>query len=318
MALATLGIISIGDMGLGIAKLLLSHNFNVITNVRGRSPETQERARKNGISLVDTDTALVDAADVILSIVPPRDSLTVARRISTASGSASRTRPSPLCFIDLNAVSPRTAREVNDLFVNSSSKVNFIDGGIIGAPPSLKEDGSWYRPSIPVSGPYKLFQAHPNGDKLAEVLNMRHLNDTIGAATGLKMCFASLSKGFTALAIQSFTTAHSLGVLNELRQHLDDFSPGVRTRAERGLVSMPPKAYRWVNEMEEIAATFEADGGFQMDESPFRAIANIYKLVADETDLGLEKTEDRHRGKSSEDVAKLILEGTTRRKIKTD
>ncbi|KAF7195470.1 putative 28.5 kDa protein in 7S RNA 5'region [Pseudocercospora fuligena] len=305
-------------MGLGIAKLLLSHDFNVITNASGRSLETQERARKNGISLVDTDSALFDAADVVLSIVPPRDSLTVAKRISTASGSASKSRPNPLCFMDLNAVSPRTAREVSDLLSSSSSNVKYIDGGIIGAPPSLKEDGSWYRPSIPVSGPYKLSQAHPSGDKLAEVLNIRHVNDTIGAATGLKMCFASLSKGFTALAIESFTTAHSLGVLDELRQHLDDFSPGVWTRAEKGLISMPPKAYRWVNEMEEIASTFEADGGFHKDESPFRAIANIYKLVADGTDLGLERTEDRKRGKSVDDVAKLVLEGTAKRKTKTD
>lgn len=36
MALATLGILSIGDMGLGIAKLLVANNYRVITNATGR------------------------------------------------------------------------------------------------------------------------------------------------------------------------------------------------------------------------------------------------------------------------------------------
>lgn len=215
-------------------------------------------------------------------------------------------------------MSPRTAREVASILEHYSSKVRFADGGIIGGPPHLKDDGTWSRPSIPVSGPHQLSSAQPYGEKLAEILNTRHINDTIGSATGLKMCFASLSKGFTALAIQSFTTAQSLGVLGDLKQQLDDFAPGVRTRAEKGLISMPPKAYRWVNEMDEIAATFEADGGFRPEESPFRGIAKIYELVADGTDLGKEKTENRQRGKDAEDVAKLMLDGTARRKEKTE
>jgi len=34
--LATVGILSIGEMGMGIAKLLIAHNFRVVTNVEGR------------------------------------------------------------------------------------------------------------------------------------------------------------------------------------------------------------------------------------------------------------------------------------------
>lgn len=132
------------------------------------------------------------------------------------------------------------------------------------------------------------------------------------------MCFASLSKGFTALAISSYTTAKNLGVLDELRSHLDGFNPGFKASAERGLVSMPPKAYRWGGEMEEIAKTFEADGGFTEKESCFRAIAQIYDLVAHGTDLGKETTENRQRGKTAEDVALLMVEGTEKRKLKKD
>ncbi len=34
--LATVGILSIGEMGLGIAKLLIAHNYRVVTNLAGR------------------------------------------------------------------------------------------------------------------------------------------------------------------------------------------------------------------------------------------------------------------------------------------
>lgn len=270
------------------------------------------------MDLVPTDTDLCNTADYILSIVPPRDALATAQRIVKASSNpAFRKRSNPLYFVDLNAVSPRSAREINDIFAKSSPDVRLIDGGIIGAPPRLKEDGEWYRPSVPVSGPYKLSEAQQSGERLAEVLNVKHVNDAIGSATGLKMCFAALSKGFTALAIQSLTTAHNLGVVSELKEHLQAFNPGAAKSVE-SVTRMPPKAYRWVKEMEEIAETFEADGGFESGESIFRPIAQVYDLVAYGTDLGAEITEDRKRGKTVEDVAVLMSEGTAKRKEKTD
>ena len=221
-------------------------------------------------------------------------------------------RANPLYFIDLNAVSPRTSRLVDDLLSHVQQRVRFIDGGIIGGPPRL-HDEKWIRPSIPVSGPYKLASAAPSGAKLAEVLNVQHVNNDVGAATGLKMCFASLSKGFTALAIESFTTAQTLGVTDQLREHLEGFNPMAAKTAERGLVSMPPKAYRWVHEMDEIAETFE-DAGFEQSESIFRPIARVYDFVAHGTELGKEITEDRKRGTTGDDVASLVGEGLRRRK----
>ncbi|KAK3643069.1 hypothetical protein LTR56_010443 [Elasticomyces elasticus] len=317
--LATLGILSIGDMGVGIARLLIANNFRCITNASDRSQATQERARKNSVELVPSDTDLCNTADYILSIVPPRDALATAQRIVTSSSNSGfKQRSNPLYYVDLNAVSPRTAREVAKLFSNGSPDVRLIDGGIIGGPPSQKSDGSWTCPSIPVSGPHKWSEAQPGGQQMTEVLKVKHISDQIGAATGLKMCFASLSKGFTALAIESFTTAHNLGVTDQLRAHLEELNPMAAKTAERGLVSMPPKAYRWVHEMQEIAETFETDGGFEKDESIFRPIAKVYDLVANGTDLGREITEDRQRGKTADDVALLMGEGTKRRKEKTE
>ena len=156
--------------------------------------------------------------------MPPRDALATAQRIATASRSSdfNTTRPKPLYYLDLNAISPKTSRQINDLFIDQAPHVRFIDGGIIGGPPHLKDDGTtWYRPSIPISGPHPLTEAEPSGSHLADILNTKYMNAAIGTATGLKMCYASLTKGFTALAIQSFTTAHNLGVLSELKAHME-------------------------------------------------------------------------------------------------
>ena len=102
---------------------------------------------------------------------------------------------------------------------------------IIGAAPKLQADGSWTKPSLVVSGPHKL------DSQLAETLNVTHVADTIGPASGLKICFASTTKGLTAIAIQSFTTAHRLGVLDHLQDHLKECSPKTGELAAKGPVA---------------------------------------------------------------------------------
>lgn len=149
-----------------------------------------------------------------------------------------------------------------------------------------------------------------------DTLNIKQISSSVGSASGLKMCFASMTKGFTAIAIQSFTTAQKLGVLPELQQHLVDYSPKTGQLAEKGLVGMPPKAYRWVREMEEIADTLHEEGGFDSD--MFSGASKIFRLVAEDTELGNEKTESRQRGIDTEDVALLMNEAMQRKRSKTD
>jgi hypothetical protein len=225
-------------------------------------------------------------------------------------------RKNPLYFLDLNAVSPRTARDAYEHFASSAPAIKVIDGGIVGPPPKLKEDGKWFCPGFVVSGPHRLHEAPMNGEHLAKTLNVSHINDDVGSASGVKMCFAAIHKGFTALATQSLTAAHNLGVMSELQGYLETSPLG--SYVNSGLPAMPPKAYRWVQEMEEIADTFEQDGGFSREESIFRPIGQVYELVANGTELGKEQTDDRKRGKTAEDVAALTSAGIEKRKLKTE
>ncbi|OIW34866.1 6-phosphogluconate dehydrogenase [Coniochaeta ligniaria NRRL 30616] len=306
----TIAVLSIGDMGGGIARLLVAKGFRVVTDVTGRSADTISRAQSAGVEILPLST-IVSEASAILSIVPPSDAKSTAEAVlsSTLSALDSGTRDptsEPLIFIDLNATSPSSARSLASSFSPHESKIQFIDGAIIGGPPtlSLSPDAAWYIPQIPTSGPF------PVSASLASALQAYHIDSKIGSASGLKMCFASLTKGYTAIAIQAFTTAHRLGVLDHLNSALEQTVPGLRGRLEKGVTGMPPKAYRWVREMEEISATHRDEGGFgEVGADIFTGAARVYGLVADGTVLGEEKVGRRKRGTTVEDVALAVGEG---------
>lgn len=179
------------------------------------------------------------------------------------------------------------------------------------------DDGhAWNRPSIPVSGPVELRSNPLAGKELTDLLRIRHIAPTIGPASGLKCCFATVSKGFTALAIQSFTSASNLGVLPELKGELERTLPAMFNTAQSGVCAMPPKAYRWVREMQEIGQCHEEDGGFE-GMNIFNSVAKIYEEVACNEVLGAEKIGERKRGRTIEDVAELMGKGL-RKKAKKD
>jgi len=231
--------------------------------------------------------------------VPPRDALATATLIADAVREEP-SRAEQISYFDLNAISPKLSQEVEGVL--KAVGVRYVDGGIIGGPPRLKEDGSWTKPSIVFSGP-SLAECvdgdEGTAEELGSLLNFRSVGGEVGAASGLKMCFASLTKGLTAIGCLSFSTASQLGVLGPLREHLAEYAPAIGKAAENGVVGCQPKAYRWVKEMEEIAATFDDAGGWGRGEgredgrkvvgNMFRGAANVYRTIDNETDLGTKK-----------------------------
>ena len=254
---------------------------------------------------------------MLLSVVPPRDATETAQRVIDALAGRVKKDP-PLYFADMNAVAPSTIKEIAQRFEKAAVPVRFVDGSILGGPPAPKgsPDGEWELPWLPTSGPHKLADIPGFGETLAKTLGVRHISDAVGAASGLKMCFASLSKGYTAIAIQSFTTAQRLGVLGDLQEALAALAPGRAQQTEKGLVGMAPKAYRWVREMEEISKTHSEEGGFEP--FIFQGAAGVYKAVAEDTVLGQEKIGQRKRGRTAEDVAAAVAEGLEQKRKKTD
>lgn len=263
MTIKTVAIMAPGGMGHAVGNVLKYGGLRVITTLAGRSDETARRAQKAGIDTVLDDAALVREADVILSILPPDRALDLARRLAAAIRA---TGAKPL-YADCNAVAPATAKEIGDVVAAAGAVV--ADAGIIGGPPK--------------PGPQRtrIYTSGPGAQRLAGLsahgLDVQAIPGDVGAASALKMCYASMTKGLTAIATQSLVTARALGVSDALRGELLRSDPDHLAEIERSITQIPSKAYRFVGEMEEIAKTFASVG---FSPALFESVADLYRFVA--------------------------------------
>jgi hypothetical protein len=122
------------------------------------------------------------------------------------------------------------------------------------------------------------------------------------------MCYAALTKGTTALATELLVAAELMGLDEALRAELTSSQPATLASMERSVPGMPPKAYRWVGEMEEIAATFGALG---LTPLIHQGAAELYRLVA-ESPLGAETPEARSQGQTLDEVVTVLAQGLRR------
>lgn len=244
--IATIAVVSTGDMGGAVARRLRDGGLRVVTPLDGRSERTRALAAAAGAEDAGSLAAAVRESDVLLSILPPGRAVELARAVGRDR------RP---LYVDCNAVSPATA-----LHVASEVGERFVDAGIIGAP-----------------GAPRIYACGPHAVELTSLpLDVRVLGGPLGTASALKMCYAALTKGLTALLTESMVTADVLGVTGALHDELADSQPQFLAAAQRQLPSMVPKAYRWIAEMEEIATTFAGAG---MTPLMLQGAADVYRLV---------------------------------------
>ena len=107
-------------------------------------------------------------------------------------------------------------------------------------------------------------------------LDIRVVSDVIGDASAVKICYAALNKGITALATQLSVAANALGIERTLWEEFAASQSALVPRMQKQLPGMVPKAYRWVGEMEEIAKTFEHCG---LSPKMFLGAAETYDFV---------------------------------------
>ena len=201
MGLRTIAILSPGDMGHGVGRVLAERGYAVTTCLAGRSRPTRERAAAAGFSDLPSLEELVLRSDLILSILPPARAVALAGEVAAAMRATGAPRP----FADCNAVSPRTAAEIAALIEDAGG--DCIDAGIIGRSPAAGAV-----PRIYTSGPRAALMDEIDGAGVA----VRNLGPSIGRASGLKMCYASLTKGTGALRLAMLAAAESLGLYDEL------------------------------------------------------------------------------------------------------
>jgi 3-hydroxyisobutyrate dehydrogenase-like beta-hydroxyacid dehydrogenase len=256
---ATIGLLHPGEMGAAVGRCLASSGYAVLWAPEGRSPATGARAEQAGLTSARDVAEVVRRADIIMSICPPHAALEIAGQVAGFSG----------IYVDANAIAPATARQVAAIV--EAGGASYVDGGIIGAPPVTRGQTRLY-----LSGPRaaeigRLFEGTPVD---ARLVDRDPAVGDIGSASAVKMAYASWTKGSAALLLTARALARAEGVEDVLLGEWAISQPGLDDRWTRAAWSAAAKGWRWIGEMEEIAAAMAAAG---LPEGFHQAAAEVYR-----------------------------------------
>ncbi len=293
MGEVTVGLLHPGEMGAAVGQCLAGAGHQVLWVPEGRGAATSARAAAAGLTGVGGGLAeLVRRAGVIVSVCPPHAALDVARRVAGAGFGG--------VYVDANAISPATAREVAGLV--EADGASYVDGGIIGTPPVAPGFIRFYLSGARAGEVRALFDGSLVDARVVDYeprtgagdigarsgaggIGARSGAGGIGAASAVKMAYASWTKGTAALLLAARALARAEGVEETLLAEWGISQPGLDDRSARAAGSAAAKGWRWIAEMEEIAATMAAaglPGGFH------QAAAEIYRRFAPADSAGLE------------------------------
>jgi 3-hydroxyisobutyrate dehydrogenase-like beta-hydroxyacid dehydrogenase len=237
------GLLHPGEMGSALGAALLENGHEVLWASEGRSAATA--ARGGAFTDRGTPREVARAAQVVISVCPPHAAREVAASVDSFDG----------IYVDANAISPATAREIGG-----------VDGGIVGPPP---RDGATAR----------LYLSGPNATQVAQLfagtaVEPRVLGDEVGTASAMKMAFAAWSKGTAAMLLTVARLAEEHGVDEPLFNEWRAWRTELLEDLDRARRSADRKGWRWVGEMEEIADTFAAAG---LPDGFHRAAAEVFR-----------------------------------------
>ncbi len=292
MSIGNVGVVSPGDMGQAVAARLKECGYATYTALDGRSTRTRALAAKGGIEDCGSMKELVSRCDMVWSILNPAAALEKARETAAAMAATGRR----ITYVDCNAIAPQTVREIDAII--SAAGGTFIDAGIVGAPPRG-------------AAKTRIYVAGPEAGRLAAIANdhllIRVVSERVGDASALKMCYGAVTKGAVALGVELLIAARKLGVAEPLEREFEESLGEIYKWLLARTVGMPPKAYRWVPEMHEIAKTFEGVG---MTPRIMAGAADMYESIA-ATALGRESPEQaRERGRDARTIIGDLASGT--------
>ncbi|NYJ08822.1 NAD(P)-dependent oxidoreductase [Petropleomorpha daqingensis] len=224
-----------GQMGAAVGRALVEAGHDVGWLPEGRGPGTRRRAEEAGLVALTG----VDDRDLVLSVCPPAAAVDTARSVAGFSG----------LYVDANAVSPETAREV--AAVVQVGGATYVDGGIVGPPPAE-------------AGSTRLFLSGSGAAQVAEVFAGSRLEPVVlhgdTAASALKMTYAAWTKTTAALLVSLRGAARQLGVEDALVAEWARSQPDLAARHAGAVAAARDKGWRWEEEMRQIARTFAAAG----------------------------------------------------------
>ena len=289
MAIETVAILSPGDMGHAVGQLLREHELKVVTCLTGRSQRTKNLAELAGIADVPDLNDMVAQSQIILSISVSEMVPGICQQVADAIKATNAN----VLFAECNAISPQLSQQMGPIITEAGGR--YIDASIVGGPP--------------LNGSSPRFYA--SGDNTAEFeglanfgLDVRTAGTEVGQASGIKMCYAAMTKGSSALYSELLMAAEMMGLSDFVIAEFQSSQPAVLQRMERGLPGVPAKARRWVSEMEEIKDTFEHLG---LTPHLFQGVADMYRMIGS-TSMGDETPQTRDGDRSLEETIRLMAE----------
>ena len=292
MAIESVAILSPGDMGHAIGQLLKENELRVLTCLMGRSNRTKQLSEQAGITDVPNMNDLVEQSDVLMSVTVSEAVPGLCREIADAV----KATGTDLLFAECNAIAPELSKDMEGVLKAGGAR--YVDASIIGGPP---RNGS--SPRVYASG--------DNASEFEQLrdfgLDVRNLGPQLGRASGIKMCYAAMTKGTTALHTELLIAAEKMGLTKELMAEFNGGQQAAVTRMEGWIPSMPAKSRRWVSEMEEVEKTFN-DLGLTPD--IFKGVADMYRMIG-ATPLGDENPESRDRDRDMAETIRIIAESTS-------
>ena len=104
MTKKTIAMLHPGEMGAAVGACLVRAGHRVVWASSGRSASTRARAKAAGLEDLSTLARAVEEAEVVFSVCPPHGALDLATEVAELGFDG--------LYIDGNAISPDTAREV--------------------------------------------------------------------------------------------------------------------------------------------------------------------------------------------------------------
>ena len=232
-----------GAMGAKVGGEATRTGTRVLYVPAGRSPASLQRAREAGLEPADSLESALAASDFVLSVCPPHAAEDVAREVLT--------HPFHGVYVEANAISPDRTRRIAAACAERG--VPMLDGSIVGGPP-----GPDSAPRLYLSGDGEQVARVAGAFKDTQVV-ARPLDAEIGAASALKMAYASYQKSARVLAAVSHALAAHHGVADELAREAGSLTSNILAQTDQ-LPSVAARAWRWAPELEEIAATLRTAG----------------------------------------------------------
>jgi 3-hydroxyisobutyrate dehydrogenase-like beta-hydroxyacid dehydrogenase len=248
-----IGVLHPGAMGSAVGALLVKAGHQVSWASAGRGKATAERAEQAGLRDVIDIATVVRECEIIFSICPPHAAQELARQVKGFDG----------IYVDANAVAPATSVDIARVIENAGGR--FVDGGIIGGPPTSAGHTRLYLSGAEAAEIAQLFDG--------TVLGCDVLSDVVGAASALKMSYAGWNKGRQALLLTMRDYARAAGVEDALVHEWELSMPGLDAKYANTVEVAGEKGWRWAGEMQEVADSL---GAADLPTGFHRAAAQVF------------------------------------------